>query len=95
MITENTKSARPLTKSLTLTVDEEGLWRDSMGAAWKPIDAQVFDRTCLSQRAVEKAIAELQEEKLREAVEREKRRLSMPWWQRIFPWRIQMKIERR
>ena len=43
----------------------------------------------------EQALKEIEEQKFREAVEREKARIRLPWLKRLFPWRIKLTIERR
>ncbi len=41
---------------------------------------------------VELARRELRLEKLRKQIDREKARLKLPWWKRIFPWFIDINI---
>lgn len=38
------------------------------------------------------ALEQLHAEKFREAVETEKQRLRRPWWRRVFPWRVRVRI---
>jgi hypothetical protein len=42
----------------------------------------------------EQALKEIEEENFRKAVEKHKQRLRLPWWRKIFPWRINLTIRR-
>lgn len=41
------------------------------------------------------ALTELQAEQFRKAVDEVKEKLKRPWWIRLFPWRVTIKIERK
>jgi hypothetical protein len=41
------------------------------------------------------AVAELRKEKFQEEVQKCKERLKRPWYTRIFPWKLTIKIERK
>lgn len=42
-----------------------------------------------------RAIAEIQKEEFQEKVQKCKERLKRPWYTRIFPWKLTIKIERK